>query len=593
MISITEYSDIRTRPWYKNYPNEIQEALETYQLPEIPLSRILESSAKYYSKSTALVYEPENLILTYQDLYKLCRRFSAGLVDRFNVKKGDRIAICARNYPEFLIAQYGIFLIGATYMACNPILIKNELAHQLKDSECKLAIISDDKLVVFQEIIKDRETELENVVVFSRDEELKPGLLAETNRSLIPPFFHFADIFLDRSVQTPEIDPKEDLAAVIYTAGTTSKPKGVRISHYNVVSSCISYYSVYTGVFPDLDSEGLLKSKNLHQDLTSEWEFPMRYGIDSALAATPWTHMMGFIAHLHCPIMAGITIFPMPVFEIEQSLEMIRRWKISFAGGAPQMMSMMLSRPDIDEIDLTSIRVWTTGGAPCPVAVGTRFEEKIGGIISEGYSLTEATMGSTKNISGRTGKRKWGSIGLPLPFTDVKIVDLDTRTTEMPTDEEGELVHNGPQVARGYLNRPEESAESFEDGWVFTGDIAKMDKDGFFYITGRKKDIIIYKGYNIAPRELEEILYLHPDIFQCAVVGKKDPLVGEIPVAFVSLKTDASSVSDEIMAFVNAKVAGYKKIREVRIMDQIPVSSAGKVLHKELRALINPIAALG
>ncbi len=411
LMNTTPLNKIKKRPWYNLYPGEIKDALETYVIPVVPLARFLESSATYYPDANAVVYEPENLLINYKELFNLSKRFAAGLINRFNIKKGDRIAIYSRNYPEFLIAQYGILLAGATYVAINPILIKEEVEYQLKDSNTKLAVISDDNVHIFKDIVHDKKTPLETVIVFTRDRELKPDFLNGSENIFEAPFFKFKNIFSNDVYKEPEIDPIEDLAAIIYTAGTTGVPKGAMISHYNAVSSCISYYSVYTGKFPELSENGLLICNNFQKDLTDAWEFPMRYGIDSALAAAPWTHMMGYIA--------------------------------------------------------------------------------------------------------------------------------------------------------------------------------KMDKDGFFYITGRKKDIIIYKGYNIAPRMLEEVLYQHPLIFQCAVVGKNDPEAGEIPVAFVSLKEGGNVSPDEIMQFVNEKVAGYKKLRQVYIINSLPVSGAGKILHKNLRETLN------
>ena len=587
MHTQTDIEKLATRPWFHQYPKAIREAMLDYTLPRIPLYRFLESADRHFPDSCAVVYEPENLILSFKDLKILSERFASGLVHRFGVKKGDSVAIYARNYPEFIIAFYGIIMAGARYVACNPILIESEVAYQLNDSNCRIAVISGDKMPVMQAIYEKYPEICRNIIVFERDKELKPDILQTSLPPCDTPFSRFRDVFSDKPLVKPSIDPMVDLAAIMYTSGTTSRPKGVMISHYNAVSSSILYYTAYTERFPEIDKEGFLRCENFKRDLAKNWEFPMRYGVDSTLAASPWTHMMGLIPYLNCSVMAGITIFPIPVFDMEKALDLIRRWKISFAGGAPQMISMLLSRPDEKEIDLSSIRVWATGSAPCPVAVGTRFEEKIEGAISEGYSLTEATVSSTKNYAGRSSKRKWGSVGLPLPFTDIRIVDTDTGLKTMSVGEEGQLIQKGPQVALGYLNNPEETAQTFKDGWLYTGDIAKMDEDGFFYITGRLKDIIIYKGYNIAPRSLEEILYKHPDVYQCAVVGKKDDMVGEIPVAFVCPKPGSNPKPGDIMDFVNKQVAGYKKIRDVRITDALPLTGSGKILHRELRDQVN------
>ncbi len=327
---------------------------------------------------------------------------------------------------------------------------------------------------------------------------------------------------------------------------------------------------------------GSAKCTNHPRDLSTQWEFPIRYGVDSVLAIPPWTHMLAYLGQMNAPVMAAQAIYPMPNFKMDSMLDMVRRWRISFAGGAPQMMSMLLARPDIEQQDLSYIRAWTTGGAPTPVVLGEKFEKRIGGVITEGYSLTEATCGSTKNFCNRSAKRVFGSIGVPLPLVDVKIVDIETGTKEMPIGQEGELIHNGPTITLGYLGKPQDTAEVYKDGWLYTGDLGNMDENGRLYITGRKKELIIYKGFNIAPRMLEEVLFKHPDILECAVLGKKDDMAGEIPVAFVVLKPGTSPTSDDIMKFINDKVAAYKKVREVRFIDKLPISPNGKVLRKEL-----------
>jgi long-chain acyl-CoA synthetase len=583
---ITDLSEIKKRPWYPSYPEGIRQQLESYTLPEFPSYRFLESSAKYYPDSTALVYEPENFIINYRELCGLCEQFASGLQNKLGVEKGDKIAVYARNYPEFVIALFGLNLCGAVYVACNPLLTEDEFEYQLRDSGAKIAITSDDLTPVLKSIVERKKTALERVIVFGRDRELKPRLLGGVEKKLDFPYVAYSDVFCPDPFSKPVIDPKQDLAAIMYTSGTTGYPKGVMISHYNVVSSTIIYQTAYTGKFPEIDESGFLKCSNDPKDLTRDWEYPIRYGLDSVLAVPPWTHMLAYLGQLHFPVMAAMTIFPLPAFKMEKMLDLVGRWKIAFAGGAPQMMAMLLSLPEGDQGALYPIRAWTTGGSPVPTALAEKFSRIISGVITEGYSLTEATISSTKHYCNRSGKRKYGSIGSPLPFIDMKIVDLLQGTEVMPVGQEGELIQNGPTVTLGYLNRPEDTQDAYRDGWLHTGDLAVMDGDGLFYITGRKKELIIYKGYNIAPRMLEEILYRHPDVLECAVVGKKDDLAGEIPVAFVVLKKGRKAKAEEIMTFVNEKVAPYKKIRGVLFIDRMPVNPNGKVMRKELMKMI-------
>ena len=585
-MNVTDVKELKTRPWFHAYPERIKRRIDDYEFPQVSLFDFLRSSAKYYGESTAVLYENENLLLNYQELLSLCGRFADGLANKVGLSKGDTVAIFARNYPEVIIGMFATFAVGATYVSCNPILIKEELKYQILDSGAKAAIVSDDKLSVLQEIVEDGDTMLETVIVFNRDKELKPEIFERPGQKYAKPFMGFREVFGSSELAPVKVDPAEDLAAIIYTSGTTGQPKGVMVTHQNAVASAILYHATYTGVYPEVDQEGLLKFQNDPADLQEDWDFPIRYGVDSAMAAAPWTHMMGFLAHLQALVMGAMTIIPVPELNIKKAFEIIKRWKVSFAGGAPQMMTMMLESPDIDETDLSSLRVWTTGGAPCSVALGTDFQQKISGVIAEGYSLTEATMASVKNFSNKSSKRKWGSIGLPLPFTDVKIVNPGDKSQEMAPGEEGELIHNGYQVAKGYLNLPEETAENFKDGWIYTGDIGRMDEDGYFYITGRLKDIIIYKGYNIAPRMLEEVLYSHPEISETTVVGQKDIRAGEIPVAFVVLKTGSQLGEREIIDFVNGQVAGYKKVRKVILVDELPYSGTGKILKKDLTVML-------
>jgi long-chain acyl-CoA synthetase len=296
---------------------------------------------------------------------------------------------------------------------------------------------------------------------------------------------------------------------------------------------------------------------------------------------------MGYLCLLQASVLAALTLYPMPTFNVEKMLEMIRKWKITYAGGAPQMMSMLLSRPETDQGALHPLRAWGAGGAPVSTALAEKFSNLVGsGIIAEAYGCTEAAGTATKHFGNRSVKKRYGSIGTPLPFIDMKVVDIEEGEKEMPVGEEGELIHNGPAVTLGYLNKPEETGKSYRDGWLYTGDLATMDKDGFFYITGRLKDLIIYKGYNIAPRMLEEILYRHPAVQECAVVGKKDEMCGEIPIAVITQKEGSKAPVEEIMEYVNSRVAPYKKLRGIKVVDKIPILPSGKMARQKLAEMV-------
>ena len=274
----------------------------------------------------------------------------------------------------------------------------------------------------------------------------------------------------------------------------------------------------------------------------------------------------------------------MLTYPLARYIGAIKKYNATMLGGAPQLYIPIVNLPNFAEYDLSGIKLATSGAAPLALPVLDQMLESFSGVVCEAYGMTECTMGATANPPDRENIRQ-GSVGIPVFDTECKVVDLQTGA-DLPPGEEGEICIKGPQVMQGYWNRPDATAEVLKDGWLHTGDIGKQDEDGYFYITDRKKDMIIYKGYNVYPRDLEEVIFTHPAVEQCAVIGKPDMDVGEAPVAFVQLKDGAEASVEDVMEHTNSQVAAYKKIREVRFVESIPVSAAGKVLKRELRDLL-------
>jgi long-chain acyl-CoA synthetase len=287
---------------------------------------------------------------------------------------------------------------------------------------------------------------------------------------------------------------------------------------------------------------------------------------------------------LNVPVSLGAKMVLLPRFDPNVALQSIQKHRVTVFCGVPTMYAILLANPELGKYDLSSVRVCISGGSPLPPQVQKSFMEITGGLLAEGYGLTEASPVTHCNPVDKTMKTvRVGSIGLPLPDTEAQIFDAEVGTRRLEPGETGELGVKGPQIMKGYWGSPEETAIVLRDGWLFTGDIGKMDEDGYFYITDRKKDLIKYKDFSVYPREIEDVLYEHPAVRLCAVVGKPDPMVGEIPKAFVVLKDGVSAAEAEIMVFVNEKVAPFKAVREVEFRKELPISAAGKVLRRLLQ----------
>jgi len=535
--------------WFGSWPSDVPRKIE---YPKTPLHELLERAAKAYPAKTAIAYGEREI--TYAELNSLSSRFAAAL-SKLGIEKGERVALFLPNIPQFVIAYYGILKAGAVLTAISPLHKEREVAYQLNDAEAETIVALDTLYPILTNIRK--ETMLKHVILTSMEEyAYKTANTHRTNCETLN--VHSFQILLEETLAEPprvHINPEEDLAALQYTGGTTGTAKGAMLTHLNLVSNAIAFATWIKG--------------------TAE---------DTFLAALPLFHIYGMTTSMNVPISLAAKIVLLPRFEPAAALEAIQRHKVTVFCGVPTMYSLLLANPVLGNYNLTSIRVCISGASPLPLQIQKRFMEVTGGFLAEGYGLTEAspvTHCNPVDITMRTVRV--GSIGLPLPDTDARIVDVETGEKTLGPDETGELAVKGPQVMKGYWKRPEETALVLRGGWLLTGDIARMDEDGYFYITDRKKDLIKYKDYSVYPRELEDVLYEHPAVKLCAVIGKPSPTVGEIPKAFIVLKDGATASEAEIMEFVKAKVATYKIIREVEFRKELPISPAGKVLRRVLQ----------
>ena len=512
---------------------------------QFPLQELLEASARNFPEKTAIIYSDSQI--TYAQLNLLSNKFANALA-KLDVKKGDRVALFLPNIPQFIITYFGILKAGAVVTAISPLYREREVAYQLRDSGAKTLVFLDSLYGVVEKIRE--KAELKNVVI--------TGLTGfEPQITDIPAAFSFKQLIEDASEKSLplQFSPDDDLAALQYTGGTTGTPKGAMLTHSNLLSNALAFAAWIKG----------------------------RVAQETFLTALPLFHIYGMTTSMTVPVSLAAKMVLMPKFEPAKALENIQKQKVTVFCGVPTMYSALIANPELGNYDLTSVRVCISGASSLPPQVQKRFMEVTGGFLAEGYGLTEAspvTHCTPVDLSMRTVKV--GSIGLPLPDTEARIVDLETGEP-LKQGETGELAVKGPQVMKGYWQNPAETALVLRDGWLLTGDIARIDEDGYFYITDRKKDLIKTKDYSVYPRELEDVLYEHPAVKLCAVVGKKDLLSGEVPQAFVVLKEGAAASAKEIMAFVNDKVAPYKAIREVEFRKDLPLSSAGKVLRRVLQ----------
>lgn len=555
MSQLKSYHD---KPWIASYEQKVPHHID-YEKKTLP--EFLEESARRFPSLMALSFQGYSI--TFHELNIMVNRFAKALQE-FGIRKGDRVAILLPNLIPCVVSYYATLKVGGIAVMNNPLYSDRELEHQFNDSASKLLITLD--LLGNRMIDLRSKTGIKTIIYTSIGDYLpfpKSLLfpLVGKKKKLAADVKAAPDLHQWKSVLSKySPDPKpvkisnEDVAMFQYTGGTTGVSKGVMLTHENL-------------------------SKQVQQ--ISAWFPQFEKGKEIMLGALPYFHVFGLSAAMNFSVFMGWGQILVPKPQPEPLLEAIRKYKPTFAPLVPTMYIGILNHPDINKTDLTSIKGCFSGSAPLPVEVIRSFEQKTGAVIVEGFGLTEATPVTHINPFG--GERKVGSIGLPISDTLCRIVTLDDRTKDMPVGEPGELLIQGPQVMKGYWNMPAETALTLNEGWLHTGDIATMDPEGYFYIVDRKKDMVISGGYNVYPREIDEVFYDHPKVLEACSIGIPHPTRGEAVKVFVVLKEGEKATAEELLAHCQNKLAKYKLPTEIEFRQNLPKSSVGKVLRKELK----------
>jgi long-chain acyl-CoA synthetase len=528
--------------------------LEVYESGNVePETRVFEGSlydlfrhaAEEHRGKTALSFY--GTTFEFGRLQALVEKMAASLAAS-GVSKGDRVALMLPNCPQYVISFFATARLGAIVTQINPMYVEREIEHILNDSGARTIVVYADMYERVKTVLPD--TDLETVVVVSLGDE--PEGLDAGHQS-------FGDFLSTDADPAPdvEIDPAEDVAALQYTGGTTGVSKGAMLTHRNLVA-------------------------NLQQTIDVFVQNPDQFTGRKCIGALPFFHIYGLTCVMLFGIRLGTEQVLLPRFEVEEALAVFENDRPTMFSGVPTMyMALLASGADLRKHHLHDVMIFNSGGSALPVNLKRSFEEKVGKPLFEGYGLSEASP-VTHNNPPFLGEGREGSIGIPIPSTDARIVDVETGETEMPIGESGELVIKGPQIMKGYLNMPEETAAALKDGWLHTGDVARMDEDGYFYIVDRKKDMIVASGYNVYPREVEEVLFEHPDVAEAVAIGIPDEYRGESVKAFVVKRPGATTKEDEILAFCKERLAAYKAPKAVEFRDELPKSAVGKLLRRVL-----------
>ena len=568
------------KPWESaKWPKGVSHEISGY---EKPVFSLLDEAARDYPDKVYTIFNDG--VRTFSQVKDAADRIANFLESR-GIKKGDRVAIFLPNLPHYPAIYFGILKAGAVCVTCNPLYTPNELNYQLNDSGAKAVFCMDHPTFYPTTVKAIKDTDVETVVICGVKSYLPKlkgflgGLLGKLPKAESHESGHllFDDILQKHQPVPPkiDIDPNEDLALIIYTGGTTGVPKGAALVHTS-----------FTANVTMLDEWGRLPHE---EGLPAE---PLRRGgFHCYLGVLPWYHSFGMTVAMLSACASGSRLVCIPDPRagnppFSEVLKAVQKYKCTIMPAVPTIFVAFTNHPDIDKYDLTSLIGCFSGGAPLPVEVCKQFEDKTGAIIFEGYGLSETSPVVSSNPTNTTN-RKIGSIGFPMPGTDIKIVDIDTGLTELPQGEDGEIATCGPQVMKGYWQRDAENEMVFREiegkRFFLTGDIGHYDEDGFIIITDRKKDLILVGGFNVYPRDVEEVLFTHPKVALAAVVGVSDSKSGESVKAFIQLKPGETADEKEILDFCKENLAGYKRPKYIEFRDTIPVSNVGKILRRVLK----------
>jgi len=545
------------RRWVQSYERGVP---PTLIYPPTPLQRFLQSSAGRYPSRPALVFYGRRV--TYRDLDAATNRF-ANALSGLGIRKGDRVAIMLPNLPQSVIAYYGALKLGAVVVQVNPLYVDREIEQQVNDAEARVIVALD---LFYPRIAPIRsKTALERIILTNVRDFLpwylklvypvkakREGTWVRVRKA--PPLYDFRSLLDASRDVAPDVTVEpHDLALLQYTGGTTGVPKGVMLTHQNLVANT-------------------LQCRN--------WMPSLRDGAEVFMGVIPFFHVYGMTACMNLSIATGGTIVLLPRFATKDVLKAIVSHRVTIFMGVQAMYVAINNFQDVARYDLSSIRICISGAGPLHAEVQERFEALTGGKVVEGFGLSEAS--PVTHVNPIFGTRKKGTIGLPLPDTDAKLVDLETGERDVPIGQPGELVVKGPQVMKGYWKHPDETAAVLDEGWLRTGDVATMDADGYFAIVDRKKDMIKTKGENVYPREVEEALFRHPKIKDAVVVGIPEAFSGEVIKAYVVLKDGETASEQEILDFCVRELAKFKVPKTVEFRPDLPKTMVGKVLRRVL-----------